>query len=291
MDGSGEATPVAMLSLFEETAFSHCEAADWGIYRLLGEGYGWVLLRGAMEMRRYPAYRERFHIESWLSSSRLFRGEREFRVLAEDGEVLGAARSLWAFMSIERMRPAPVFPEILEAWAPNGVKAADLPLEGVDFPEPPSAPNGALREKSFHVRASEIDTNGHVNNVNYLAWALEALAAEAGEDRMLARVRGHYKREVTYGSQVTSLALPEGEGFRHGVYAEGAAGEAPYLAAAAVSEWKARPAKAASRALFAGACLARRRAGAALQAAAPQGASLQGAARQGAARQGAAALT
>jgi len=254
MDGHGEATPVSLISLLEESAFSHCEEAGWSVYRLLGAGYGWILLRGGLAMRRYPSYREPFRVETWLSAARRFFGTREYRVVAETGEELGYARSLWVFYGLERRRPVPILDEILRAWAPNGVEAGPLPLDEVEGPargaEPPAGPGerttDAMRERAFEVRLSEIDTNGHVNNVNYLAWALESVADEVRGERYLARVVGQYKREVTYGSTVRPLAVPEAEGYRHSVYAAPPESGPEYLAAAAVSTWKPRPAAKAS---------------------------------------------
>jgi acyl-ACP thioesterase len=251
MDRHGEATPVTLLSLFEETAFTHCEAAGWGVYRLFEAGFGWVLLRGAMEMDRYPAYRESFKVQTWMSAARRFYGEREYRVIGEGGDVIGRARSLWAFFSLERKRPVPVLDDILRAWAPEGTRSYDIELGEIAGPPPgPTASAERMRgtapttkDIAFAVRASEIDTNGHVNNVNYLAWALESVADEVLGDRYLASVRGQYKREVTYGSAVRPVAAPEGEGYRHGVYAAPPDGGPEYLAAAAESVWKTRPAK------------------------------------------------
>ena len=271
MDRHGEATPVTLSSLLEESAFTHCEAAGWDVYRLVAAGYGWILLRGCLDMRRYPAYRESFRVETWLSAARRFYGTREYRVVSASGEELGYARSLWVFYSLERQRPVPILDEILRAWAPNGVQAGPLRLDEVEGPpdprigsEPPAGLEAtalraagadktaapatrfdALRERSFDVRLSEIDTNGHVNNVNYLAWALEAVDARTMDERFLARVSGQYKHEVTFGSTVRPVAVPEGDGFRHGVYAAPAGGGPEYLAAAARSSWRPRPALAA----------------------------------------------
>jgi len=146
-------------------------------------------------------------------------------------------------MSIERKRPVPVLDDILRAWAPEGTKAGDIPLDPVDFPDAFAGPvPGEPREPGFGVRASEIDTNGHVNNVNYLSWALESLPEAADDGLVLASLRGHYRREVLYGSEVRSVTQPEGRGFCHGIFAR-AAGSEPYLAAAAVSTWAPRMAR------------------------------------------------
>jgi acyl-ACP thioesterase len=256
MDERGEATPVTMLSLLEETAFSHCEESGWDIYRLVSEGYGWILLRGCLEMRRYPAYREPFTIQSWCSGTKAFYGTREYRVLGSRGAVLGYARSLWLFYSLERRRPVPILGEIVSAWKPGGQASGPMELAEIAGPGPAAIDPA----HGFEVRLADIDTNGHVNNVNYLAWALETMPQELRQERFLHRVRGQFKREVAYGATVrAAIEGPATEGcFLHGAYATGPDGGEPYLAAAAESVWL--PRRAEGR-ILAGAAL-RREAGA-----------------------------
>jgi len=276
VDSLAFAKPVSLLHYLEEAAASHCEDSGWGVFRLLSEGHGWVLLRGGFEMRRYPAYRENVTVETWVSSSRRFCAEREYRVLSASSEVLGEARALWLFCDLGTRRPATIFPEILEAWAPNGKCAGSLALDEIDGPPADAAapldvvaPGGG-----FAVRAGDIDTNGHVNNAIYLSWALEALPREAREGMMLRKVRGQWKKEITFGLKVQPRAASEGDGrYRLGIYGagpagpagaggagvaaagagdragagrgperEGAAVAAPWLAAAAESEWTPMPA-------------------------------------------------
>ena len=238
MDARGEATPTALLNIMEDAAFTHCDEANWGVYRLVSAGFGWVLLRGGLEMKRYPVYGQSFTVETWFSEAKRIYGAREYRIKSNSGELLGWGRSLWVFFSLERKRPVPILDEIVKAWAPDGTHAGPMDLSEVDYPEA-SSPGSGPR---FDVRRSDIDTNGHVNNVNYLGWALEAVSPEAVQDRYLASIRGQFKREVTFGSTVNAALLgPDGEGeMRHGVFATGPAGS--YLAAAAMSRWLPRPA-------------------------------------------------
>jgi len=249
VDSLAFAKPVSLLHYLEEAAASHCEDSGWGVFRLLSEGHGWVLLRGGFEMRRYPAYRENVTVETWVSSSRRFSAEREYRVLSASGEVLGEARALWLFCDLATRRPATIFPEILEAWAPDGRRSGGLALDEIEGPPAGAAapldvvaPGGG-----FAVRSGDIDTNGHVNNAIYLSWALEALPKGAREGMMLGKVRGQWKKEITFGLNVQPRAACEGEGrYRLGIYCAGAEdaaeGAAPWLAAAAESEWTPIPA-------------------------------------------------
>jgi acyl-ACP thioesterase len=228
----GDVSPPALLNILEDASFTHCDEAGWGVFRLVSAGFGWVLLRGGLEMRRYPTYREAFTVETWFSEFRRFYGSREYRIKSSSGESLGWGRSLWIFYSLERRRPVPILDEIVKAWAPDGTYAGPMDLGEIEFPCPdPSAGT------SFDVRRSDIDTNGHVNNVNYLAWALEATPPEATEGRFLASIRGQFRREVTYGSTIkAAVAGHDASGaMTHGVFASGP--EGGYLAAAARTRW------------------------------------------------------
>jgi acyl-ACP thioesterase len=226
VDGKARAKPVALLNLLEETAASHCESTGWGIFRLLSEGFGWVLLRGAFEMLRYPRYREEVVIETWASSAHRFRAEREYRILSPGGEPLGFARGLWLFCNLATRRPATIFDDYLRSWKPGGSPAGPLPLDEVDGPPVPEPSAGArhievVQPKAFDVRLAEIDTNGHVNNAVYLSWALEAIPAHPGEDLVLRRIVAQWKREITFGVKVRPRCVEEAGGhIRLGVFAE-----------------------------------------------------------------------
>jgi medium-chain acyl-[acyl-carrier-protein] hydrolase len=240
MNAWGEATPLTVLNLFEETAFSHCEESGWDVYRLRACGMGWILLRGSVQIARYPTYGEDVTVETWMSSSRLFYGQREYVLRGDAGEVLGAARSLWVFYSLERRRPIPVLPEIVAAWSPDGTRCMERELEEVRAP----GPDAVDEARAYDVRGSDIDTNGHVNNVNYIEWALEAVPRGIFDTCSLTRVEGQYMKEVRYGQRVWPAAIAE-EGrtsFSHAVFVKTDNGALDAVAAAR-TEWRPREAK------------------------------------------------
>jgi medium-chain acyl-[acyl-carrier-protein] hydrolase len=218
MNGWGEATPLTVLNLFEETSFTHCEKSGWDIYRLRDNGFGWILIRGCFHMKRYPTYREDITVETWTSSLRLFYGQREYVLRGDRGDVMGAARSLWVFYSLERKRPVPVLPEIVAAWGPEGTRSVDAELGEVPAPDAECVD----LSRGYDVRGSDIDTNGHVNNVNYLEWALEAVPRETYDACTLTGIEGQYIKEVRYGERVWPALQPlstgGAPGFHHGVF-------------------------------------------------------------------------
>lgn len=56
-------------------------------------------------------------------------------------------------------------------------------------------------------RRSDMDPNGHINNVIYLGWALEVVPEHVFQDYHLAEVEMDFKAECTAGDQVECLGM------------------------------------------------------------------------------------
>ena len=114
MNKSGEASATTMLTLLEETAADHCFSINHSLYDLLEKNVGWVLLSGTLQMERYPIYKEKITIRTWLSSYSTIKGIRENIIYDEQNNIIGRAKGLWVFFDIERRRPIQIFNEIKE---------------------------------------------------------------------------------------------------------------------------------------------------------------------------------
>jgi len=206
MDRHGQASPVTMLTLLEETAADHCLSIGHSLYDLLQQGIGWVLLSGRMVMERYPLYKEKITIRTWLSDFRTIRGIRENIIFDEQGGIIGRAKGLWLFFDIKRRRPARIFDEILERWTIN-------PDESIkdDIQEIKTLKTARYRNE-FLVHRYDMDSNEHVNNLRYLQWAMESIPEEIRDRYYLHTIDGHFIGEAQYGHTIESLTEPEDEG-------------------------------------------------------------------------------
>lgn len=196
------------MSLFEEAAFSHLESTGWDVYRLLKAGYGWILLQGSFTMDRYPRYHEDFSIETWVPGQRLFYGLRKFEVKDSEGKIIGTAFSLWVFYNLAKERPERPLKEIMDVWKPDPrfVLRRD-PLGGAP-PEVYSYIPGT-QVSPFDVRTLDIDTNGHVNHVRYIDWAMEAVPIEFRQNYQLRSIEGRYIHEIVLGQKIILYAVPQ----------------------------------------------------------------------------------
>lgn len=200
MNESGYASPVTMLTLLEEAAADHCHAIDHSLFQLAQENKGWVLVSGCMEMKRYPGYKEKIRVRTWLSQYSNVKGFRENVVFDEKDNVIGRAKGLWVFYDIEKRRPAPIYETIKHQWP-----LAEEPCIDVNINQKIQPISSAKYTKEHHVDRSDTDMNKHVNNVKYLQWLIDSIPEEMLSDYDLKFIDGRFVGEAQLGDTIVSL--------------------------------------------------------------------------------------
>ena len=187
----------ALFSLMQEAAALHAEHLGFGAEQFDPQGITWVLLRVSVRMDSFPAWKERFTIETWPSGTDRLYGLRDFRFFREDGTSAGVATTTWLVVDTATRRPRRFVPPAAE----GETTAADTPVDRslpfdapkVDADEAMAAANPVLR----HVcRASDIDRNLHVNNTRYIAWCLDALQTAEGDPDPVVGIDMNYLFEL-----------------------------------------------------------------------------------------------
>ena len=201
-----QATPLTLLYYLEDSAIAHSESAGFGVAQIKAEGLAWILNRWHLQMNRYPMLGEKVIIETWPSSFERFYGTREFLIRNTNQEIIGRATSLWIFYNIATKRPCRIRSEFGEVYGLDPMRAIDDPFDAL---QAMGAEDGE-GEQEFSVRRSDIDTNGHVNNANYLQWMLEVVPEDIYQNNHLASLEIQYKKETTYGSSIRSKHLIDG---------------------------------------------------------------------------------
>jgi len=201
-----QATPLTLLYYLEDAAIAHSESIGNGVAQVKADGLAWLLNRWHLQMDRYPVLGEKVIIETWPSSFERFYGRREFLIRNMAQEVIGRATSLWILFNIATKRPSRISSEFGQAYGLDPLRAIDDPFGPLQTIE---AGAGAGKQ-NFLVRRSDIDTNGHVNNANYLQWMLEVVPEDIYQNHRLASLEIQYKKETTYGSSIGSKFRAEG---------------------------------------------------------------------------------
>jgi acyl-ACP thioesterase len=201
MDKTGIVSPTTILTLIEETAADHCYSIDASLFDLEKQQIGWVLLGGYMQMERYPNYKEKINIRTWLSEYSLVKGFRENIIYDEHENIIGRAKGIWLFFDIKKRKPVQIFDYIKQKW--NFCKEVCIVQDITKKIE--ELITGTYKQE-YNVNRFDTDSNKHVNNIRYLQWALESVPDEIISNYFLHRLDGRFIGEAQYGDKILSIA-------------------------------------------------------------------------------------
>ncbi len=218
MNKLGIATPTIILGLLEETAADHCYSINHSLFDLFNKNIGWILISGFLEMDRYPNYKEKITIRTWLSSYSAIKGYRENIIFDEQHKIIGRAKGLWLFFDIERRKPIPIFTDIKEKWSSYSKESIEKnirkKIDSIDT---------ANYLKTFKVNRFDTDMNKHVNNIRYLQWTIESIPEDIVDNYYLHQIDGRFIAEAEYGDNVLSLTNEDNQehSFKHTIKVKG----------------------------------------------------------------------
>ncbi|KAK9820844.1 hypothetical protein WJX81_006136 [Elliptochloris bilobata] len=161
-----------------------------------------------IDMDVYPKWGDMVEVETWFQEEGRVAACRNWLVRdPATGRQLGRATSTWVMVNTVKRRLAKIPDEMrvkMEYMAPHPHRHPFDPTECrlriPDLEYPPE-----LVGPVQVARRSDMDMNGHINNVTYLAWALETVPADVYLNYSLQQVEIDYKSECMAGQTVESL--------------------------------------------------------------------------------------
>ncbi|WP_034636863.1 acyl-[acyl-carrier-protein] thioesterase, partial [Desulfovibrio cuneatus] len=239
--GHGRVSLRTLCNYMEEAAGKHAEALGCGLDAMREQGITWVLARQRIELGYMPAPEENMVVHTWPVGVERLSFRRDFHMECNGHTVLRAV-SHWVLMNattrkLEKMPPwaqSLAFPQAGLALEAGDIRIPPVPL--AFLAETPAVAGNAVGVKEaaaalpgpeFPVRRADIDSNGHVNNVRYVDFALEAahcFFASQGQgvgERALAGLDIVFRAEALWGDTVASASMPEHQvpgRLLHGLY-------------------------------------------------------------------------
>ena len=192
----GRATLPTICNLFQEAASLHAASLGFGKgdFASAGENISWVLTRLVVKMNRYPAWEDELTVETFPRGGRKIVAWRDFVVKDAKGETLGVASSEWMIIDLATRKIHAIPEKVFAANDPANVPVLGLePFAKFRFPEGGSG----VSPLHFPAMKSQIDLNGHVNNVHYINWMLEPC-----ESRCPAEMEVVFRSETFAGDEV-----------------------------------------------------------------------------------------
>lgn len=208
-------TMITIANLLQEVASNHV-VSMWGRSdegfatdpEMAKEGLIFVMTRMQIQMDSYPAWGDVVHFETWFKESGRMRAQRDWVVRNSEGVEIGRATSTWVTISMKTRRLVRLPDRIRERFSrfqlPDGEDALSEDRSRLKLPD-------LVSDEEVNVlpqiaRMSDMDMNGHINNVTYIGWVLETVPEELQNERQLYQVEIDYKNECTSGDVVHPLA-------------------------------------------------------------------------------------
>ncbi len=210
-----KSTMITIANLLQEVASNHV-VSMWGRSdegfatdpEMAKEGLIFVMTRMQIQMDSYPAWGDIVHIETWFKESGRMRAQRDWVVRNSDGVEIGRATSTWVTISMKTRRLVRLPDRIRERFSrfrlEDGEDALSEERSRLKLPD-------LMSDEEVNVlpqiaRMSDMDMNGHINNVTYIGWVLETVPEEMQNEKQLYQIEIDYKNECTSGDVVHPLA-------------------------------------------------------------------------------------
>lgn len=182
----------SIINYFQDCSTFHSEEVGLGIDCLETTHHIWMLSSWQIEIERYPKFAESITVSTWAYDFKGIYGYRNFTLSDATNTICVKANSIWIYMDTKRQLPSRIPKEMAE---PYGL---DSPLVMDELSRKLTIPEELIQKEPFTVVLSNIDTNNHVNNEQYIEFAIRYLPPNFTIKKMCAQ----YKMSAKLGDTI-----------------------------------------------------------------------------------------
>lgn len=196
--------PSALLNFLQDMATINADSLGFGYSFTYPKNYGWFLIKYHMEFEDYPEQLDDIIIKTEPRGVSKILAFRDFEIYSTNKKLLGRVTSNWMMVDLETKNVLPLSKILDSIMPPYQKRDSDMQFSKI------FAPQTCTNKSLFEIRYDDIDVNQHVNNANYIVWALETLPFEFKSKHKIKILDIVYKKEIAFGYNVISqLELDE----------------------------------------------------------------------------------
>lgn len=192
VDEKGKLKVEKILNFFEDCTTAHSESIHMGLDYMKELKKGWILSSWQVIINECPEFKEKFTVTTSAYDIKGFYGYRNFRLATDRNQDAVLANSIWIYIDLETGKPCRAGQDMAQAYGID--EKIDMEYAGRKI-EP------AATEKTteiIRVGKSFIDTNGHMNNVEYVRVAADCIPY----DFQIKQLRVEYKKQAFMGDVI-----------------------------------------------------------------------------------------
>ena len=133
---------------------------------------------------------------------------RDFIMYDQQGEEIAKGISWWVILDLAKRRVVRNPQSLVELNPQNPAPV----MEANDIRAPKFDGITPLNSIKVIARLEDIDSNAHVNNAHFSAWAIDAMPAAVRESSRLEDLIINYRAEVKHGDEITASVYSAEEG-------------------------------------------------------------------------------
>lgn len=197
----GHVSIATICNQLQDMASRHADSLGFGYDDLQKSNHYWVLSRLHVMMDRMPGYGESTRVMTWPSGNERLIATRDFLV-SDDSAQIGRATTAWVTLNAKTLKADPPDSVLDGRLIPDRERAMVFPSRAVN-----RLKEGENRT-ALTARRFDQDINGHVNNVRYVEFCMEAVPQEwVAENRCMGidiqfRVESHAGDEYVSACKV-----------------------------------------------------------------------------------------
>ena len=192
----------ALINYFQDAVSLQSESLGIGTHYLREKGQGWLLLTWQIEINELPGIAERVKTTTWGYAFRKMMAYRNYTMTGETGNLYAYAASQWLLFDFRNMKPVNIPEEDQRLYDPE--PALDMNYDPGKIRASGDIPfriPGTFRVEPYH-----LDTNHHMNNVQYIQLAM-SMVPDIGRIRKL---RAEYRKQALLGDLIIPKVWEQG---------------------------------------------------------------------------------
>ena len=210
VDFESKATVQALLRFMDDIAWEHARELGLGFGQLARQELAWVIARLKIEVEAYPRWGDAMRVKTWAADKDRLFWYRDFEFCTSEGRELARAATASVLIDLKSRRPQRADRMFNRELAPRE-RAFPENLKKL-----PSAAGGRER-RTEEVRYSDLDQNGHLNNVKYVEWLLDSYPLAFHRENRVRALEVNFLSEGLYGDTVAVHSSTGDRVHRHGI--------------------------------------------------------------------------
>lgn len=192
VNAEGKMDLLSIINYFQDCSNFQSIDIERGIPFLKERQRAWLLMSWQILVYDYPKLGDHITVGTWAHDFKGMYGSRNFIIQDQKGKAIAVANSIWVYIDTTTGRPTRVMDEDIDGYTMEPKYPMEYANRKIDLPKEFTSYD------SFNVVRSNIDTNNHVNNGQYIKMAEEYLP----EDFVIYQMRAEYKRQALLGDTI-----------------------------------------------------------------------------------------